>query len=731
MIKQEITGYLKKIAQSLEQKRLKEAFDILMFLLSKLQDWHLKEKLNELEDIYKRMLTYLTEGIHDPEREKVFYDLLRSIYQVADLVELQIKTNLDPAYFYDRRRFFLSGNACSQEELIQSLDDVMGKITLLNLLEEEENNSDRIQTERQKEEIIRDIFYSVLFTEPWHPDTFRKWSEVLNNQLYPVTLSCLVITGSTLSLLETFDEQKALLLFDAAENRNEEIRQRALTGIVLFLRQYDKRFALYPALSSRLQHLAEDSSFVRQIRQILIQFIFSRETEKISRRITEEIIPEMLKKSSQLNSKLRMEDLLNETGVEDRNPEWQNLIKEAGVEEKMQEISELQLEGADVMHSSFSQMKNYPFFREWSNWFIPFVVPPDFLNNKEMNGLAQTLVKSTMVCNSDKYSLFLTVHSMPEVARKMALEQLSIESEAVQDMLKVELNTDSKRINFIIRQYIQDLYRFYKAHPRKRDFNDIFEQKPEFYQIPSIAHLIDNKEDLFIIAEFYFSKDYFEEAAHIYTRLLKEDPNNSELYQKKAYCLQMQNRLEEALDSYLKAELLNADNSWIIKKIAHCYRLLKQAEKALVYYKKAEQLKPGNLSVQLNTGHCYLELKNYDEALKSYFKVEYLDKNRQKAWRPIAWCSFLTGKYEQAWEYFKKIMETNPKATDYLNAGHTQWAMGNNKEAVRLYVLSLKSPENSIEKFTESFTNDISDLIQAGIKEEDIPFFLDRIMYDS
>jgi tetratricopeptide (TPR) repeat protein len=107
-----------------------------------------------------------------------------------------------------------------------------------------------------------------------------------------------------------------------------------------------------------------------------------------------------------------------------------------------------------------------------------------------------------------------------------------------------------------------------------------------------------------------------------------------------------------------------------------------------------------------------------------------LDDNKQKAWRPIAWCSFLVGKYEQASDYFTKIIATNPNPTDYLNAGHTQMALGKNKEAVRLYGLSLKHPDNSPEKFIESFTNDIPDIVGAGVEENDIPFILDRLMYD-
>jgi tetratricopeptide (TPR) repeat protein len=730
MINQEISSYFERIAGYLEQKRLKEAFEVLTFLLSKLQNWQLKERLNDLEDNYKRMLNYLTEGIYDPEREKVFHDILRAVYQVTDIVEFQIRANTDASFFYDRRRLYLYNPSETFEQMLHTLSEVREKIVLLSLLEEPENNNELIQLERQKEQTIRMLFYSILLSDYWSFDTRKKWSKVLNNPQNPLILSCLVITALTLNLLETFDEQKAILLFESAENENEEVKCRALTGIVLFLRKYDKRLYLYPDINNRLQHLSENAVFVKQILHILLQFIFSRDTEKITRRITEEIIPEMLKIGPKFGSKFRWEDWMSESGNNEPNPEWQDLIKKAGIEDKLIEISELQMEGADVMHSSFIHLKNYPFFTEFCNWFLPFTVLSDFLNNKEMRGLSKILSESNMMCNSDKYSFYLTVAMMPDSQRKIALKQLSVELDTVREMLKEESINNSKRINTIVRQYIQDLYRFYKVHPNRKDFTDIFEVKPEFYQVPSIARLIDNKENLSIISEFYFNKNYFEEAAEIYNLLLKKDPDNHVLYQKKGYCLQMQGDIKGALEVYLNAELFNANNSWIIKKLAHCYHLLKQPEEALLYYKKAERLNPDNFSIQLNIGHCYLELKNYDEALKSYFKVEYLDKNKFKAWRPIAWCSFLTGKYEQGRDYFKKIMETNPNATDYLNAGHTQLALGNNKEAIHLYSLSLKHPDNSLEKFMEAFANDIPDIVQSGVKEEDIPFILDRVMYD-
>ena len=720
MTKQEFQNYCRRIDNSLEQKRLKETFDILTHLLSEFPNWQLKEKLTELEDTYKTMLSYLTEGINDPGREKVFNDLLRSVYQVADSIRFLFKTKSDS----DNKQEHSLG-------LIPLLEDITGKIALLDLLGEDEKSLDLIGLEKQKELMIRNIFYNIGSSEQWHTNTKEQWSKVLKNKLIPFTLSNLIVTALTLNLLESFDEQKALLLFEAAENEDEEIKQRVLTGIILFLRLYDKRLYLYPAINSRLQHLAENPLFIIQIRHLVLQFILCRETEKITRKIKEEILPEMMKISPKLNNKIKLEDLMShDSGMEDKNPEWQELIKGSGLEDKLQEFSELQMEGADVMHSSFTHLKNYPFFNEVSNWFLPFSVPAEFLDNQEMVKLAETLTESKMICNSDKYSFFFSIAMMPESYRKMMTGQFSAEASSIQEILKEDAINDSKKISPVARQYIQDLYRFYKLHPKKRDFEDIFEVTPEFYQVPSIAELIGDKENLFIIGEFYFNKNYFFEAADIYSRLLKEDTNNHILYQKKGYCLQMQGDLQEALKVYLKAELFDANNPWIIKKLAYCYRMLKQPEEALLYYKKAEQLNPDNLSTLLNIGHCYLELKDYDEALKYYFKDEYMEKNKQKAWRPIAWCSFLIHKYEQAMDYFYKIIDSNPNATDYLNAGHAQLAMGNIKEAVRLYSLSLKYPDNSLEKFIESFTNDISDIIQAGVNEKDIPFILDRIMYD-
>lgn len=381
------------------------------------------------------------------------------------------------------------------------------------------------------------------------------------------------------------------------------------------------------------------------------------------------------------------------------------------------------------MLSSFIHLKDFPFFRKIHNWFIPFVSDSPAMENLLISNFIKVLFNSNLLCNSDKYSFYFSISQMPDAYKNM-MKRFSTDSSAFQEMLQEELpDNPPNKIHPAARLYIQDLYRFYKLFFRHNDFDDIFEIKPEFYRVPAIARFISDQESQTTIGEYYFQKNHFIEAIEIFDQLLQNNPNNETLLQKKGYCFQMLGKLDEAVSDYLKAELLNSNHSWTIKKLAHCYRALKQPQKALEYYRKAGALNPDNLSIQFHIGHCYLELKNYSEALKCYFKVEYLTNSKEKAWRPIAWCSFLTGKYKEAMEYYSKILESNPNAIDFLNAGHVNLTMGNNKEALHLYRKALSAHGDSFEKFLELFSADVPDLLQAGVKSENIPILLDCLVY--
>ena len=732
MTTQEIKHITDKIYFSLEQKRLKNTFDLLTQPIVELQNWQLDEKKKELETTYKFMLRYLTQGVEDPKQHLIYKDLLRSCYKLADMTVSQLNTKYSPGCFYDKKRALLnlpSNNSITS--LLTSFEDVEGKISLTGLLEEGEEKEIRIKAlEKVKENISINLFYEIWLNEQLTTEDTEALNDFIKSNIHSHVIICLIISALTLGTQFIFDENKALLLMQACERQPESVRQRALIGLLLFLKKYDDRLSIYPQLLNRLEYLSESDEFRNNVRDILLQFILSRETEKITKKIQEEIIPEMMKISPELRDKIKLDDLMGETGIEDKNPEWANIIGDTGLEDKLKEFTDLQMEGADIMHSSFAHLKTYPFFNELSNWFIPFYSKNSAVSENDNKELSKTLIESSLLCDSDKYSLFFSIASMPDEYKKMMVGQFAAESDAVKEFQKEELPGSNKLSLTLSKQYIQDLYRFFKIHPRKKDFEDIFKEKSDYIYSKNIGSIVSDSESLTIIGEYYFNRNYYEEALYVFNQLIDEGIASDTIYQKKGYCLQKTGNIEAALESYLKAELLNGSSSWTTKKIAYCYRILKKPGEALEYYRKVEQINPDNLSVQLSIGHCFLELKDYTEALKCYFKVEYLDKNGERAWRPIAWCSFLTEKYEQARSYFEKIIENGAEAQDFLNCGHTQFVMGDIGKALECYKSAFIRFDNSMEKFNEAFNPDIPELLSAGINPEYIPLMLDRMIYE-
>ena len=100
--------------------------------------------------------------------------------------------------------------------------------------------------------------------------------------------------------------------------------------------------------------------------------------------------------------------------------------------------------------------------------------------------------------------------------------------------------------------------------------------------------------------------------------------------------------------------------------------------------------------------------------LKYYFKVDYLDPDGGKAWQPIAWCSFLVGKKEQARRYYAKILAGKPTALDYLNAGHVEFSLGHIRQAIDYYRRSIELDGGDTAKFLANFKQDVPDLVASG-----------------
>jgi tetratricopeptide (TPR) repeat protein len=536
--------------------------------------------------------------------------------------------------------------------------------------------------------------------------------------------------------LRFFDPQKIILLFTIYEQKEEQLWQKAFIGFFLSLLVHGKRVELYPEIFNRIKAYSSDDDFSKQIEQIVIQFLKSKETEKISKKIREDILPHMMKIKTKLDEKLDLDNILSVEQFEDKNPEWKKVFEDTpDLYDKFEEFSMMQMEGSDVFLSAFAMLKRFPFFNKMSNWFVPFYhqneVLKDIIQEKEKEfdtaKFVEGIERSAFLCNSDKYSFCLNIKYMPTLQKSMMLEMFNMEMKAMNEVNEEDekLNKDVKSKK-VYTQYFQDLYRFYKLHPLKNEFEDVFDIDIELDTNILLKYLVNKEEVIRNIAEYYFEKEYFDKALLVFLSLAEKE-NSQELFEKIGYAYQKQNNIEKAIEYYQRAMLFDNEKNWLLKKLAFCNRKLKRFDEALKLYKRLEKNNQEDFHTQANLGHTYMELENYEEAQKYYFKVEYLAKDNFKVFRPIAWSSFVMGKFDTAKKYFEKVIKKEPTADDYLNLGHVEWCTGNAKAAVENYKVAKEKAKNDAGWLFEQFMNDKPYLEKHGIKDLDIKLMEDYI----
>ena len=492
---------------------------------------------------------------------------------------------------------------------------------------------------------------------------------------------------------------------------------------------------LYDDLMNKVKQIKEDDGIERYLEEIILQLIRTKETEKISKKLQDEIIPEMQKFRPKIEEKLNLDDIISDSLIEDQNPDWEEIFDEApDLLNKMADFSKMQLEGSDVFMSAFAMFKNFPFFTQVANWFVPFYaeseevekVFSDFDDNFDNIEFAKGLERSAFMCNSDKYSFCMNINMMPKAQRGMITELFKSEMNQMKEISDDdELLKKGAKHKYIFTRYIQDLYRFYKLHPLHNEFNDFFETSMDIHNTLFFKTISKNNETIKIIAELYFKKGFYEEAIDILDKLNLKGKEAKKNYEKLGFAWQKLKNYDKALEYYQKAELFGEPSLWLTKKVAFCYRKNNNFEKALEYYQKAELDDEESLHIQANIGHCYLSLNDYENALKKYFKVEYYEPENLMAKRPIAWCSFVIGKFDTSEKYYKKLLDNKPTAFDYINYGHVLFCNNKKMQAVEMYLKGIEM--KNLKAFEDSIAEDKETLLKHSSENTDIDLLIDYV----
>jgi len=712
---QEINKIFTKITNKISVNKLLDSFNILNNIIETKKINTLRQPYQELKDIYNNILRYSFAEVKDPDRDKIYNKLIQSSYKLTDRVKISLineQKHFATVNIFKETQFEFMNNRLAIEESV-------------------------LNKESEKEIFL--VFKRVWLSSKLDETSITFLEKVLKSKKLNWHVKALFVSALTISNLRCFDVKKIELLFSFYEYSPENVWQRALVGIVLSVYLYSKRIMIYPEIMQKLITLKKEKDFDKNLGYIILQLIRTKETEKISKKLQEEIIPEVVKFKPKIEDKLKLDDILGDMSSEDKNPDWESVFEDSPeLLGKLEQFSKMQIEGSDVFMSAFAMLKHFDFFKEPSNWFLPFYKENDTIwdafkfekTDFDKDLFIEGLEKSAFLCNSDKYSFILNVRYMPDAQKSMMLEMFNAEIEGMNELIKDdELLNKSMMDRYLFTQYIQDLYRFFKLHPYKNEFIDIFSEELDLYNSNILTETWFNPELFKKIGALYFEKEYYKNSLEVFKILFDKGVNEQEVIEKIAYSYQKLGKFEEALSFYKKAELFDTHLSWSIKKIALCYRELDDTSKAIEYYLKAEKLEPENLYTQAHLGHSYLRIKEYEKALQHYFKVEYFAPSNTMILRPIAWCSFVLGKFENAQKYYGKLRDENKADKfDFLNMGHVEWCTNNTESAIKFYKKAYSLGKNDNKSFKQDFSEDIPYLIGHGVPELEIGLMIDYLL---
>lgn len=726
-----------QIIALLREKRIKEALTQLVAYSTKVSDWSINQQIEELQTSYELMLQYTRQGMKDPNKETIYHRFLRSAYKLADRIYTLDCLRRRESHYYAQMYAQTHRPPLSFAQLQLKLEAYTENIQTAPLLypEPKRQAQEMAAIRRTHYEAVDELFNKVWTSQAWTEIEAQEADELFDSPLVQAADLAVLISAVTLNQLHVFDIRKFCFLLTAYQHPNNQVNQRALVGVALCCYYHDERIHLYPEAMVRLGVLQEDTTFVNDLYQVQIQLLQSaRETQKVDKKMREEILPEIIRNQRRKRPRLGID--ATETS-DDHNPEWEEWTDQSDVRNKVREVAEMQMEGADVYMSTFSQLKHYPFFQQVPHWFYLFDPQhPDIdrtSTSKEEKGrsLFDMLTFTDLFCNSDRYSLILTMIQLPELQPQNLPGEMKEQLNATLDAYKQEhdgMQEDAHK-EVIRRQYIQDVYRFFKLWMKRHEMHDIFQDDLELWKRPTLSSAVLHRECINHLADFLLSHDYLEEAGELFQLSLERyHADDASLWQKMGYIHQETGDYAQAIRYYLQADLLKPDNVWNNRHIAQCYKKGGNYEEAVTYYKKVEQVQPDNLNLALQIGQCLLELNRYEEAATYFFKIAYIDPGSKNAVRGIAWCLFIMGKHEEAKKYYSLLVdEPQPSVEDWMNAGHVYYLLGEAAQAIDCYRQAQRLCE-SHSAFLKCYQADKEALLKQGMSETDFYLLPDELV---
>lgn len=332
------------------------------------------------------MLDYAMQGADDPGRAEMARDLGARILALTDRIEREYLSRDTPSLYYSTLRYEATRQQDSIPSLLEAYREATAEGSMFNFVVSGAHSEKLRERLAERERLERRIFNRVWTIHPLSGAQTEALANALTDASLPPEFRILLAWAITLGGLHYYDEHRLQLLLDCyadtlRSDRNvtlpegavERMSAAAIVGALLLMHR-GRRRGFSPKTLTRIDVLLSDGHTLESdIRTCYLEFAKTIDTDRISRKITDEIVPEMLKLKPQIDKQMKQGNLesLDPEEIEE-NPEWREMLENSGLADKLKEMSEIQEEGGDVMMGTFAHLKTFPFFNDPYGWFLPF-----------------------------------------------------------------------------------------------------------------------------------------------------------------------------------------------------------------------------------------------------------------------------------------------------------------------------------------------------------------------
>lgn len=664
------------ITAKLRKGNLADTFPLIRQKVSAIGNWEMMEETENLWTTYQQMLQFMLQGINDAQRERIRNHICHQLCFVVSRLERleRIKVHTEEKYVSVCKEMKRIPSFESIVSQLEGISQEIAEVTQDELLRDSIRQYRMEALQEQHEMAIQNLFNWTWTSEVWQNADTDQANRIIFSDSINANDKAVFITAVTLSIFESVDTAKTLFLLDCYLVEDEIVSQRALVGFLLVFHFLFDEIKDNQDLKDRLHIYCDDATFIHDLYATMMQLQMSCTTESVASRMRNDIMPALMQ--GLMNRKKSEEESIDPDAFvkNGENPEW---MTDEKMNKKMQEMAEMQLDGADIYFASFSTLKGYSFFQQMPHWFYPFSLDnhhtPELrkLSDGMANKVIRLILNGSPFCNSDKYSLCFTFSNLGSMAESAIETQLNRQIPDGIDFDELAENAELQKPKKadIRRHYVFDLYRFYHIYPYKQQFTNPFTALKEhpvtpFSNLWMQQLLADSKDEMAQYADFLMRKEFYQAALDIFTTIADNEfnPDFASIWQKIGFCHQKLNHTDETIHAYTVANSIKPNSKWTLSHLASlCYGAGRMDE-AAKYYQELLEISPDNQKYLVNAAQSLMSCQDYETAQPLLYKASYLDEQSQQVKQLLAWCLMVNGKKDEA---IKLILDL--QATDANN----------------------------------------------------------------